>query len=542
MFFIESGYFLLNAVQPCDIVNIMTKIFFITALAITPSFFSVQNTFAVNHTLPVGHLDFASENSVYGWAYDSDAGSAPLTVHIYVDNVPTVALVANQRRDDLLSAGVAPDPFHGFSWAPQGLSSGTHIIRAFAINIPQGFNPELLSAKTINISQNKSPTGVLDFATPARFSGWAYDPEAGTNPIGVHFYIDGKFAGATLANEKRDDLVVAGVAADPFHGFWWIPPLITPGTHTVTAWAINSPQGHNPELRSSPKTMTLAQDTPAGILFLENSVMKVGANLNWGGAISTISHRDNNIVDDHDTGRLVQTSFYDSGENYPSNPIDSSWGWNPVQGGDKYMHGSSVLEYTQSSSEVYVKSQLLQWNPDNKGGGINQPIASPFTQETWITLSPKYPQLARVRHRIISSDSKSRRGNHEVPASFVLPFLDKVVTYSGSAPWTNASVSFPSVPIHPDIGVVAPVSEQWLAWVNADGFGLTLYVPNHTMASNAGFNIYHIDGVTSYMRPALTETISPGTPWEQTYYLILGNYIDSRSVIYQLHASGNSIF
>jgi hypothetical protein len=203
---------------------------------------------------PRGHLDHAAADAIYGWAWDADSPISPVTVHIYVDGVPTVALIANQHRGDLVAAGISPDPYHGFGWVPKGLSSGTHTIEAYAINIGGGINPLLPKPKTMT-TRGSLPTGVLDIATTALISGWVYDADAGPSPVETHIYIDGMHRGTVLANDERSDLVPAGVATDAYHGFTWNPPVLTPGEHSISARAVDVGGVGNRELRSSPKNI-----------------------------------------------------------------------------------------------------------------------------------------------------------------------------------------------------------------------------------------------------------------------------------------------
>lgn len=478
------------------------------------------------NVLPDGRLDVVSQEVIYGWAYDPDAGTNPVTVHIYVNGTPWVALTANERRDDLVRAGVTPDPYHGFAWRPADLEAGTYRIQAFAINRPDGVNPELKFAKTLTIT-NRSPRGVLDGASPDYVSGWAFDPDVSNQPIFVHIYIDGVHRGTVLANDRRDDLVSAGVTSDPYHGFSWNPPTLSRGTHTVQAFAINTPNGVNPELLSSPRQMTVGPGFQ-GVSFLENSGLKLGVHLGWGGAITHISHNGENLVDDHDTGRLLQAAFYDMNEDYSV----ENWGWNPVQGGDKHNQGSEVLLFSKTENTIYTKSRPLEWNPDNKGGGVGAPVSSNMTLETWVTLSDTFPQLVEVRHKVLLESGPSRQGNNEAPAVFLEPQFGTFVAYRGDEPWQDEPVSFPTFEPFPFIEVFTDLAEYWSAWVNPGDFGLTVYAPNHSLGTHA--NAYWVERVTRYLRPGLTNTLQPGVPFEITYYLIVGNHTDARSLIYDL--------
>lgn len=107
-----------------------------------------------NYT-PIGNVDGADANHVTGWAYDQNAGTSPINVHIYIDGAPIANIVANASRPDIIGAGggVVQDANHGFDYVFSGLSVGNHIINIYAINTPTGTNPELAgSPKTITIT------------------------------------------------------------------------------------------------------------------------------------------------------------------------------------------------------------------------------------------------------------------------------------------------------------------------------------------------------------------------------------------------------
>jgi len=113
--------------------------------------FSIASS-PINHN-PIGALDGATESLITGWAYDEDAGANSIDVHIYIDGSLATSVTANESRPDLVDAGVCPDPNHGFSYVPEGLSVGTHTVSVYAINQPTGDNPELTdSPKTFTVS------------------------------------------------------------------------------------------------------------------------------------------------------------------------------------------------------------------------------------------------------------------------------------------------------------------------------------------------------------------------------------------------------
>ncbi|MBU1102666.1 fibronectin type III domain-containing protein [Patescibacteria group bacterium] len=113
------------------------------------------------NSLPVGWLDKADAGGVAGWAYDLDAGTSPIDVHVYIDGVIAGATTANLPRPDIVGAadGAVKDANHGFNYSFPVLSAGTHRINVYAINTPVDTNPELTgSPKTINVSSDIPPS------------------------------------------------------------------------------------------------------------------------------------------------------------------------------------------------------------------------------------------------------------------------------------------------------------------------------------------------------------------------------------------------
>ena len=90
----------------------------------------------------------------------------------------------------------------------------------------------------------------------------------------------------------------------------------------------------------------------SGEKFLDNGTVRLGVDLSRGGCISYFSPsgRDENVVNNFDLGRQIQMSFYSGpvpftvGEKKPQ-PHWAHIGWNPIQTGDDYKHGSKILEF-----------------------------------------------------------------------------------------------------------------------------------------------------------------------------------------------------
>jgi hypothetical protein len=116
-----------------------------------------------------------------------------------------------------------------------------------------------------------APLGSLEAATggPGTITvrGWAYDPNAKTTAIGVHFYVDGVFAGALYTREPRPDIAATQPEVGPNQGFAGSVPAAM-GTRTICAYAINLGAGYtNPPIGC--RTMTVLHPSlgdPKGVL------------------------------------------------------------------------------------------------------------------------------------------------------------------------------------------------------------------------------------------------------------------------------------
>ncbi|MBI2040812.1 MAG: hypothetical protein HYT16_01795 [DPANN group archaeon] len=89
---------------------------------------------------------------------------------------------------------------------------------------------------------NARPVGYLDVATTSEISGWAYDTDAGTNPIEVRIYADYKLVKTLIADNSRPDIVAHSSKPDPNHGYSWKNPNVRDGAY-IQAMAIDYPSG-----------------------------------------------------------------------------------------------------------------------------------------------------------------------------------------------------------------------------------------------------------------------------------------------------------
>ncbi|MBW9119446.1 hypothetical protein JNB63_05005 [Microbacterium trichothecenolyticum] len=182
-----------------------------------------------------GQPDFASIG-VWGWAYDPDVAGA-VDIHIYMDGQFAWGGGATLASTD----AAVPAPYgtkHGFA-ARFYAAPGSHRVCTYALNVGVGTNTEL-GCFTTTVSAAGDPRGALDSVTPGnggvRMSGWALDGDT-REPVWVHVYVDGAFAGALLANGSRGDVgaVYPGYTSTGFDG----TVTAAAGSHHVCAYALN---------------------------------------------------------------------------------------------------------------------------------------------------------------------------------------------------------------------------------------------------------------------------------------------------------------
>lgn len=92
--------------------------------------------------------------------------------------------------------------------------------------------------------------GAIDIADATRIAGWAYDPREPNAGLEIQLFIDGKLVASRRADEQRDDLVMAGAAANVMHGFSFsVPELrLATGNHRVEVYAVRAGAGRNKSL------------------------------------------------------------------------------------------------------------------------------------------------------------------------------------------------------------------------------------------------------------------------------------------------------
>lgn len=257
-------------------------------------------------------------------------------------------------------------------------------------------------------------------------------------------------------------------------------------------------------------------------IYLDDGQVRLGVNLAAGGCVGwfSASGSKENMLNSSDEGRYLQQSFYGDGDG--SLWSEKPWRYNPVQGGSWKRVPSVVLESEATPTTIYVKTQPRHW--------ATGALVEDMVYEEWLRLEGG---LARLRFRMIYSGMTEHRPTHqELPALFVQPQYDTLVFCDKTRkPWideplTRRQPGFPNELVH--------FSEPWLAWMNAAGAGLGIYVPH---ASEATTYRWRDGGITdcSYVAPLGTFALKPGLVFEYEAVLALGTVEEIRSAFRELH-------
>ena len=268
--------------------------------------------------------------------------------------------------------------------------------------------------------------------------------------------------------------------------------------------------------------------------YLESDRYKLGIDLGWGGTVSYLEDKTctipdlTNLVNRHDTGRLIQQSFYGVQENDEYKPgisFDSKWRYNPVQGGDQYNNPSRLIDLVITENSLYIKSQPQDWALDN--------ALTPSYYENTYTLDG---DCVKVDNRFTDySGWEHPFSGQELPAFYTVSYLDTFVWYNGEESWTGDALSSKNdLPFWGDhAGECTFIlreknTETWCAWINGgDDYGLGVYVPNIDQ-HKAGR--YEFDGSksdmansTGYVAPVNILKLVSFDPIEYSYLLTAGN-------------------
>lgn len=274
--------------------------------------------------------------------------------------------------------------------------------------------------------------------------------------------------------------------------------------------------------------------------YLDNGVIRLGVNLDAGGAIAYLSKSgdDHNLVNNWDWGRQIQMSHYSGPVPFrvPGKEPFPHWqglGWNPVQAGDHFRNPSKVVAHRNDGQSLYVKSIPMQYALDN--------VPAECTFESWISLDGK---TAKIHSRmVVDRPDKTQypARNQELPAIYTVGTLYRLMSYTGEKPFSGERIS--RIVLSEEEKRKGAVwtgsflaTEGWAALVDDRDWGIGIVKPRCFMfcggfAGEPGQG-GAFDGPTGYLGPLELETIDHNITYAYDYMLVVGTLQEIRRLAY----------
>jgi hypothetical protein len=281
---------------------------------------------------------------------------------------------------------------------------------------------------------------------------------------------------------------------------------------------------------------------PAGarMSYLDNGIVKVGVDLNHGGAIVFLARAGGeNVINNFDFGRQVQLSFY-------SGPVPfcaagqrpaKQWehlGWNPIQTGDDFKNSSPVLQHENDGRTLHVKCQPMQWPLNNVPGDC--------TFDSWLELDGAVVK-ARARLNNARTDHTQYPARlQELPAVYANAAFHRVISYQGDRPFTAGAAADAPKPAGKHPWSQWQGTENWAALLDSQDRGLGLITPGRVhftggFAGAPGPNDTLGNG-TGYLAGQGQEILDHDIAYEFTYELVVGSLDEIRTRAAAVHRTG----
>lgn len=281
-------------------------------------------------------------------------------------------------------------------------------------------------------------------------------------------------------------------------------------------------------------TCGLQKPPKEDVLFIENDYYKAGVNLKWGGGLSWFEDKENadygNLLNNHDTGRLVQQSYYGPQEieGYENGVYgDTAWSYNPVQGGDQYGNNSKLVAVEKSDDEIRVVCRPLDWAQNNM-----------LTQTYYTSVYKLTDQGLTVKNSVVDFlQTPWTDKEQELPAFYAVSALGNFWFYDGDQPWTDGELrverDLPFWAGKPAFQLKDDNTETWCAWTDDSGYGVGLFTPK---ATSLLAGRYQYDGSadagadsTNYVAPLGVFGLSFDKPYNYAFYLTAGSVEEIRN-------------
>jgi len=278
-------------------------------------------------------------------------------------------------------------------------------------------------------------------------------------------------------------------------------------------------------------------EVPTGttLVYVENEFIRVGVDLQRGGALGYLADRQNgkNVVNVHDLGRWIGQSYYSGPRPFgEAHPAWRGWPWNPVSAGDVYGHPSQRLEHRIDKQGLYIKSIPKQWALNN--------VAAECHFETWLTLDQRQ---VHVRNRLTNRRADRTvypAMDQELPFVYTIGELHRVVSYTGDKPFSNEPLV--TIPRQvPESGrprwTPFYATEHWAALVDEHDWGLGVIHPDVVRFLGGFYGRPGAGGprddATGYLAPVRQEILDYNIVYEFHYTLVLDHLSAIRRAAYE---------
>ncbi len=447
--------------------------------------------------------------------------------------------------------GTSENIDEGFSCSPDYLTSaGTQTITVTYGNSSAAFNVNVKASENKTVSINGSQKTVT-YANNVYNLNYS---ESAFNRYVIKYSSDAYVKGEINFNGTIEEFFLEPNENGEFSGY--IDGFISGTTQTVITNVTFKPLDKS-NMDFTLKSIDLSKATnpgdSSGMVYLSDSNYKIGIDLDWGGALTYMEDLTNtvyssvkkygtkttevdfkskvgtsswtyntssnvNLINAHDTGRLVQQSYYGTGS-YPYEPGmygEAVWNYNPVQGGNLYNEASKIVDVKVSENELYIKCRPLDWA--KKAVDI-----TPSYMEAWYTLEDG---MMRATCRFVDfSGYPSVTTTQELPAFYCVEPLNDFVYYSGGEPWSDSNTKVNKT----DLGFWGTATDQdficnenWAAFKgdDDDSFAIGIYCPGQELFHTGVY--YSGDGSTR------CSTTSPATE-DPTSYMGIVDVLHFRS-------------
>jgi hypothetical protein len=264
------------------------------------------------------------------------------------------------------------------------------------------------------------------------------------------------------------------------------------------------------------------------IVYIQNGDIKLGVNLELGGAITylSVAESDENMINNYDWGRQIQMSFYSGPKPYipeSGQQPHERWaflGWNPIQSGDVGGYKSKVTDYFHGEDSIYIKSIPMQWPLANVPGEC--------FFESCIKIEGK---IIKVNNRLVNNRKDKTQytaRSQEMPAVYVNAPYHRLITYKGDKPFQNDKIS--EIPQNSETEPkwsYWQATENWVAHLNDDDFGLGIFT-SEVQSYIGGFSGKKgvggtKDAPTGYCAPILKEILDHNIVYDYSCNLCVGS-------------------